>query len=289
MSGTERCNDNSTIVVGSTGPWWQVIDADIFSLGNLISAIPSSCTGGCTPIFDLDGPGGFPGLPIYSGTFDFSDGSGTGTVSSTGWLAEATFNDTREYKYSFFDRRVPADATLNEITSPSIAGTAISTGGTEYNGFYWYHFDGTTYGDLTITSDVTIAGDRKIILFVESGDLNIQGDVSISSDGQGFLLVIVGEDPSSGGGNINVSSSVTGLEGLFVADNSFSTGTQGADSDSQLNMRGSYAAYGGINLQRDLADDTQTPAEVFEYAPELMLLFPRSLTLERMRWEEVAP
>lgn len=289
MSGSSVCNDTASITVSDPGPWWQVINADVFSLGNLISGIPALCSGGCSPIFDLDGPGGFPGLPIYSGSYDFAEGSGQGTTSSTGWLAEATFNDSREYTYSFFDRRIPADATLNEIENPSITGTELSSGGTAFDGYYWYHFDGDTYGDLTINSDVAIAGDRKVILFIESADLSIEGNVSIQSDGQGFLLVIVGKTDTGTKGNINIGSSVTGIEGLFVADNAFSTGTAGADADSQLVIEGSVGAYGGINLQRDLPDDSQTPAEVFEYAPELMLLFPKSLSLERMRWEEVAP
>jgi hypothetical protein len=296
MGGNPVCNDSAAVNVSEAGPWWQVIDADIFSLGNLISEIPAGCSGACTPMFDLDGPGGFPGLPIYTGTYDFSDGSGQGTASSTNWLAEATFSDTRTYNYSFFDKRVPADATLNEITSPSIPGTDITSGGTAYDGYYWYHYDGDTYGDLAITSDVTIAADRKVILFVESADLDIQGNISIQTDGQGFLLVIVGETASATKGNITIDSSVGGtgdgvpeIEGLFLADNTFSTGTTGAGNDNQLHIRGSVAAYGGINLERDLIDDSETPAELFEYAPELMLLFPDSLGLERMRWEEVAP
>lgn len=296
MGGSSVCSDTSSVDIIPAGPWWQVIDADIFSLGNLISEIPGACSGACSPIFDLDGLGGFPGLPIYTGSYDFSDGSGQGTASSTNWLAEATFNDTRTYNYSFFEKRIPSDATLNEITSPSIPGTDITSGGTVYDGYYWYHYDGDTYGDLVITSDVTIAADRKVILFVESADLTIQGNISIQADGQGFLLVIVGENASGGKGNITIDSSVGGtgdgvpeIEGLFLADNSFSTGTTGAGDDNQLHIRGSVASYGGISLQRDLTDDSQTPAELIEYAPELMLLFPDSLGLERMRWEEVAP
>lgn len=286
MSGSTQCTDNATINVVDPGPWWQVIDADVLSLGNLTSSISSLCSGGCSPLFDLDGPGGFPGLPIYSGSYDF----GSGSTSSTNWLAEATFNDTRQYTYSYFDKKVPADATINEINGSlgDIPGSSIPSGSTD-DGYYWYHYDGTAYGDMTISGDVSIDGDEKIILFVEAADLNIQGNISITSNGQGFLLVIVGEASDGTKGNINIDSSVTSLEGLFLADNSFQSGTAGADTDSQLYIRGSVAAYSGINLQRDLVDDTQTPAEVIEYAPELMLLFPKSLSLERMRWEEVAP
>ena len=49
------------------------------------------------------------------------------------------------------------------------------------------------------------------------------------------------------------------------------------------------AAYGQVQLGRNLVDNTQTPAEVFIYAPDLLFNYPTSLTLKRTRWKEVTP
>jgi len=62
----------------------------------------------------------------------------------------------------------------------------------------------------------------------------------------------------------------------------------GAGSDSALSVRGALASYGGLSLQRDLSDNS-TPAEYFEYAPDLMLLYPTKLSYRKINWKEVAP
>jgi len=51
------------------------------------------------------------------------------------------------------------------------------------------------------------------------------------------------------------------------------------------------AAYGGVNLQRNLIgnDDRDAPAELFEFAPELFFLYPKDLRIPKYNWEEVAP
>jgi hypothetical protein len=121
-------------------------------------------------------------------------------------------------------------------------------------------------------------------LIVENADLNINADISV---GSGLFLAIVQND-------INVSPSVASIEGLYVSDGSFSTGTLGLDineqgQDDQLFVRGSIASYTGIDLQRDLPDNSAGPAELFEYAPDQILLFPSSIGVRKINWKEVAP
>jgi len=40
-------------------------------------------------------------------------------------------------------------------------------------------------------------------------------------------------------------------------------------------------------MQRDLTDDTVTPAELFEFAPDQIILFPKQLQFKRAKWAEV--
>ena len=288
MSGVTRCSNTATLDVVSPGPWWQVKDADIITSGDIISSIPLSCAlPGCNPLLGLEGLGGFPGVPAYGGS---TAGFGEGSVSSTGWLANTQSSFRKIYDYSFFSRLVRPDVVLTEISSPSVNGGFFASGGTSSRGFVWYHFDGATLGDLTITDDMNIIGDRKVVLLVKEADLYINGRITLQKEGEGFFMVIVGKDEGGNKGNIFVNASVVHeskpeLQGVFLAEGQFKTGT----GNEQLHIRGMVAAYGGVVLERDLTDNSTEPAEVFEFAPDLIFTYPRDLTFKRLRWKEVAP
>jgi len=276
---------------GPPGPWWQVIDGDVLTNGSLSSLIPSSCSlPGCNPNFILDGPGGYPGVAIYGGSsYDFSTGSSDGRdqVSSQGWLANSSYLG-KEYHYSYFARLVPSDVQeqTDEITEETVTGGDFNSGGSPARGYIWYKRE----GDLTINGNVNLVGTRKVVLFVNGGDLNINGRINLQS-GESFFMAIVGKDDSGNKGNIIVDPSVShpvkpGLEGIFLADSQFKTGSD----DKQLYIRGSVAAWEGIVLERDLDDDnSDTPAELFEYAPDLIFNYPQEMLRDVIRWREVAP
>ena len=192
--------------------------------------------------------------------------------------------DVGYMNYGTLARQIPSTVTFNTISSQSIEGTSLTSGGTATGSYYWYKYDGGTSGlDLTIASNITL-GTRKVVLLVENADVYLNGNVSLT-DGSGFLAVLVGEKPDGTKGNIYINPTVTNLEGIYLSDNAFLTGA----GTSQLTIRGSVAALGGISLQRDLADDSTTPAEYFEFAPDQLLLFPPQLNIKRYRWKEVSP
>ncbi|MEW5995547.1 MAG: hypothetical protein AB1744_14280, partial [Candidatus Zixiibacteriota bacterium] len=257
--------------------WWQVKDADVLTDGVLVSRVPG------TEKFDLAGLGGYPGIPLYGDLTNLT----LANVSAKGWLVNSLSPalSSKVYNYAYFARQVPADTVINEVTSISLPGSFFTSGGTPSYGYYWYKFDGTNGLDLTITSDMNL-GSRKVILLVDSADLYLNGKVNLT-DGVGFFLAIVGAniliDPSVGG----AADGIPELEGFFLADNQFRTGL----GSNQLHLRGAMAAYGGIALQRDLgaAANPTTPAELFEYAPDQVFLFPPKLSVRKMRWKEVPP
>jgi hypothetical protein len=118
----------------------------------------------------------------------------------------------------------------------------------------------------------------KNVLFV-NGNLNITGNITLDDGaaGDGFFVAIVS-------GNITVDPTVTNLEGIYLSNGTFSTGL----GTTQLQVRGTVASYGGVNLQRNLSNNTQ-PAELFTFAPDQIALFPEKLGFRRTRWTEVAP
>jgi hypothetical protein len=125
-------------------------------------------------------------------------------------------------------------------------------------------------------------GTRKVILLVDNADVNITGNINLT-DGQGFFMLIVK-------GNVNIDPAVGGggsanLEGLYFADGTLTDGS----GNTQFHTRGSIVANGGISMQRDLVANNMSPAELFEFAPDQIMLFPKVLGTRKMSWKEVAP
>lgn len=265
MGGSARCNDVTTVTINPANPWWQVKDGSILTNGSLVSSVPASS------YFNTVGDGGFPGVPVYGGSLTL----GSGAVSATGWNANTTSSLKRLFDFSYFENLIPGDVTLND-------SSLLSLGAPSQYGYEWIMYDGDLAGSSTFTiSDNLNLGSRKVILFVKNASLNINGMVNLT-DGSGFFAAIVD-------GAINVGSSVTNdslpaLEGIYLSDGAFSTGL----GTEQLVTRGSVAAHGGVSLQRDLANDS-LPAEVFEFAPDQMLLFPQKLSFRQTRWNELNP
>jgi len=245
MSGSTICSDTASVTVTNPGPWWQVKDGDITAEnGGILSTVPAAT------YFDTDGTGGFPGVPTYyNGSLNY----GSGLLSTKQWSANTTTTQSRTFNYSYFNNLIPSD-----FVSP-----------TTYDGYVWTKISGAH--TLSATDFTT----NKNVLFV-NGDLNITGNIALT-DGTGFFLAIVS-------GNINISPTVTNLEGIYLSDGTFSSGA----GTVQLQTRGSVASYGGISLQRDLTNNTQ-PAELFTFAPDQIALFPEKLGFRRTRWTEVAP
>jgi hypothetical protein len=279
LNGSVYC-DNANFIRVVSGPWWRVKDGDITTGGNLNSSVPAGL------YLDVIGDGGYPGIPAYGGTTNITGAN----VSVKGWLAASQYSSIKIYNSAYYLNAIPADAVINPLTS-TVDGTAIASGGTATNGIYWYEYDPTTNGglDLTINTAANL-GSRKVILVVKGADALIKGDITLTK-GSGFFMLVAGAAADGSKGNIIVDPGVGGgagpnLEGIYVADKLFQTGS----AATQLTVRGTVAAYGGISLQRDLGGaNPATPAEVFEFAPDLELLFPGVIGARTVSWQEVAP
>ncbi len=317
IGGVSACSDatSATAPLTVTAPvaWWQVKDADVVTNGSLTSLIPATCTlPQCSPNFDLDGAGGYPGIPTYGGSATLKSGTGPNQVSSKGWLANTTTTFRKTYDYSFFKRQIPADvsSTWTEVNesfgctagapSCTINGGDFSSRGNpsaSHGNYVWFHFDGSTYGNLIIGGNANIVGSRKVVLLVEGADLYLTGAIRVQSKGNGFFMAVVGKREDRTKGNVFIDPTVNhplgqgnpsnspDIEGIFVADGGVKTGA----GDKPLYIRGAVAALNGATLERNLTDNSKTPAEFFEYAPEMMVLYPNIFTNRRIRWKEVAP
>lgn len=278
MSGAVRCSAsaNLTITPPNAPAWWQVKDGDVTAKGNISSRVPAG------NFFEVAGGGGYPGIPVSNGQANFESGS----VSSKGWLVANTTTLGKNFDSQWFKGRVPEDVVFNQIPTNLVEGNFFTSGGQESYGYYWYRFDGSASNlDLTINNPINL-GSRKVILFVDSANLYLNGNINLT-DGQGFFLAVVGKNAAGNKGNLFIGSGVGEIEGLFVADSTVRTGA----GSSQLRVRGAITAYLGIFFERDLGGlaNNTTPAEIFEYAPDLVILYPPKLSYYHIRWKEVAP
>jgi hypothetical protein len=272
------CSADIPVTILPPGPWWQVKDSDVQSAGDLVSTVPELDG----VLFNLDGPGGFPGVSSYGGASYLTGAN----VSSTGWLAVSPVINPRSYDYAYLTNLIPADieALINSVDTGDVSGSLISGSSThDANNYYWYKYDGATNGNQDLTISATNIGTRKIILMVDNANVNITGNINLT-DGQGFFMLVVR-------GNINVDPLVGGgatpnLEGLYLADGTFNDGV----GNTQLWVRGSIVGNLGVNMQRDLGGTANSdPSEFFEYAPDLSMLYPSILGIRKINWKEVAP
>ena len=233
--------------------WWQVKDGSVHSGSDIFSDIPGACAGGCTPSLLT----GVSGLASYLGTL----GVGGGSLSQDGtdWQAETVYTGTRT-GFGYFKR----------LLSDDPAGIGVWDGGLPDQ-------SGVSLAESGVTTDGTwnIGAGEKLV-FLADGEVTIAGNIDVAPGG--FLAVIAS-------GNINIHPSVTKVEGVFISDGVIGTGI----SNQQLTGEGIFTGWEGINLQRDLNDDSQTPAERFVYRPDLQLNAYRYLLWLGINWREVAP
>lgn len=283
------------------GGWFQVKDADLQAVGSLVSNIPSSCKSPkCTPQFELVGPGGFPGIPAYTTTSSFS----SGTVSTKGWLAKSGYSGKR-YDYAYFRSLANSSGRAIDLRTAgkgSLSGDILTLGNNDLS-----DLAGSDQANFVVFDGRLVLADgsgimnleRKKLVLLAGGDVLIQSRLNLS-DGEGFFGLFSGGsiiiDPAVKSENPNQY----GLKGVFLADGAINTGTNNpvpgsGTADSQLYIRGMLAAWQGVQLQRDLDPARSTganndkPAEFIEYAPDLVLNFPKELLRQGSVWREIAP
>lgn len=277
----QTCQTTTTVNVTAGAPWAQLSNGSIMAgSGNLQSLIPQSCLApGCDPNFIASTGGIVPGVAVYGGnSYDFSASTSQGSVSTNGWLANTSYAGT-DYNYNYFRNLIPSDTVITTLGS-NITNAALQTGVLS-KGYYWFRVN----GNATISDNITIAGNRRVVLLVEGGNLSINGRINVPNPENNFFMTMVN-------GDIQISPTLTGaginpaIEGLYMADNQFSTG----NGNQQLRMRGCFGGFGGFNLGRDVGNsNSNTPAEIIEHDPRYLPKFPPVLNKDTIIWREVAP
>lgn len=119
MSGSVRCTDSAILTVTNTQAWWQVRDGDVTAeTGDIRSDVPVA------QLFNTNGTGGFPGVPVYAGSLSVTPGA----ISSTNWNADTTTSQGRIFDYGYFENLVPDNITPTTNSALLTSGGFVSDG-----------------------------------------------------------------------------------------------------------------------------------------------------------------
>jgi hypothetical protein len=138
-------------------------------------------------------------------------------------------------------------------------------------------------GDLTLNGSWGSYSGLPMVVFV-AGDLTASQNFTLGAD-TGIIFVVKGD--------INIRSSVTRLDGVFIAGGTFRSSDApcgGTASTSQLVINGAVLVFGPgeLCLTRALANNTP-PAELVNFEPKYLWLFREVIGESRSVYNEVAP
>lgn len=144
---------------------------------------------------------------------------------------------------------------------------------------------------VTISSDTTLGAGTNAVFFID-GNLNINAKLMLPAGTNDAAVYIVK-------GDIKVDSSVTQIDGVFIARKSFSDCVSVAcavGDTGQLTINGSVYADGeegdSLNLGRyfsTIATNATTPSEIVKFAPKYLVVLSTLLASADVGWKEVAP
>lgn len=127
----------------------------------------------------------------------------------------------------------------------------------------------------SFSTNVTLTN-KEMLVFVP-GNLTITGQVAVTQNVSSAISFIVN-------GNIDVSSSITQLDGAYIMSGTFNSGA----GTSPLTGKGMVIALGdSLTLQRSPTGGGL--GESFSYEPKYLALLKSILTRPRTRWGELAP
>lgn len=273
------CEPGTTLVqVFSPDPWLQVSRGNVLVNGDVNVQIPSGCalSSSCAPYFIKKKLNSL-GIAFLSGYYNSNV-----NISEAGWLAEGLKNFDF-VDFSFFESQVRSLYRIN-IFSSNITEADLIDSGVEKDGYYYYFYEGTN--NLNIADDISL-GSRKVVLFVKDASVFINGNVTLN-DGSGFFMIVTNKDIYVSPDVYSGIENVPALEGIFVADGKFISQSAEDNSDRQLFIRGTVLASQFL-LQRSLKDNSSSPSELFEFAPDLYMNYPVYLSRKPLVWKEVTP
>lgn len=280
--------------------WWQVVDGPVQAKDAISSQIPvDTCANdpACEPFVVRDSTSSnATGVVVVSNTsassIDTSDESGyqvnqiaPGTNIAVKGSNIGEVIENYDYFYRNYSMGVSPTSDVNNLNNLTKPGSPPNNGRAYY-----------ANGDAEIRNGSwNVSSGESIVVFI-NGDLNIEREIQVEEGG--FLAFIVK-------GDITIDQSVCQsnylsqdpvVEGLYLADGTLTIEGTGSGGDCKFVGGGSFVGWSGVNLQRDFNDggaqsawNSQAPAELFVYRPDLIVNLPERMSTPLYLWQEVAP
>jgi len=279
INGVVVCTDTSTLTIDDVpvpetaeDGWWQTVGAGVYAgAGGGGVTIQSSLPTAASRLI-IPGTDDLAAIVRASGTVNV----GEGAISDENWSVVSPYQGkTMDYRY--FASRMG----VSVGSVPSWGGGVIDEGtiAGEEEDFYLARDGGD--GEVSLAGPWAVTAGESYVVFVD-GDLELNRNVTVAEGG--FVAFIVN-------GGITVTPGVTQMQGVYVADELFTTETNAPSVDARLFVQGMVVAWGGVSLNRDLSDINNYlyPAEQFSYRSDLLINMPDKMKSFALRWQEVAP
>ena len=133
---------------------------------------------------------------------------------------------------------------------------------------------------LAVNEALSLTGNRQLVLYI-NGDLNINSNI-IFNDDSGVIFVVKG--------NLNISSTPTEIDGMYLVDRTISTG----DTSTPLKIKGALFAsltgkIFGQSRKVNISLPIPLPSEEVIFEPKYLIKFSQILGRSNIVWREVAP
>lgn len=277
-----RRNDVLRFTLGYTelGPWFQTDGGgDVYGGETIVSLMPPNATP--ARLFVLDGQSGEPGVLTHGDTYDVNTAwgdNGESMISSTRWVMNEAYSTSGFFQtlYRQFGAPTAYDVfpDFNAVAKPAVKATPYNLYKSMATAGNWVIADGESYvflvdGDVTIKGTITIPG-SGFLAFIATGSIIIDSSVGTA-----------------------YTSTTPVVEGIYVADGTFQTGSSSTLGKERFVGRGMFIANSFL-LQRDLETfvvngNRTRAAELFIYNPRLLLSMPQEMMGVPYTWQEVAP
>ncbi len=193
------------------------------------------------------------------GTSDF----GYGTSSPTNWQVASTLSNAFNFSYYW-------ESLKNNPDIVTVSNNTILTSDLVSNKIIYSY----TQSLIILNSNLILPSPNKVAIFLISGSLDIKNDFEIASD-ESVVFVVSGD--------IEVESSVTRIDGLFIDSGTFSV----AAGPDQLVVNGMVYTI-NMSLNRTYKSFS-APTYKFIYQPKYVIALLPYLGRSQVNWQEAAP
>lgn len=250
------------------GGWFQARGGSVYAGTGISTTVPPSMVGfGHNFIVPSIGWGQTGIARIGAGSIFL--GSDNPPISVTGWNALSSFKGDNQ-DYTYFNNKM---GIFDKTAWDGASNVSYSPGGNDYQ--IYKHT-----GAVTFDAGQAPAAGQKMIYLID-GDVTVTQNIPVPSTS--FLAVIAS-------GTIHFQAAVTAVTGWYVANTIDIQSTGNKATEAQFVGTGSFVGFTSINLTRDMgAANNTSPAQLFDYSPELLLNAPDPMRTATTRWQQINP